>query len=318
MKKIVITGATSMIGIALINEALQDLSLQKIYAVVRPNTKKKDRIPSDTRIIIVPCDNASYRKLASMISDCCDIFYHLAWPRTATYNEDYDDILLKSRSIQNVIEAMHAATELRCKKFVGAGSQSEYGIDFNGSLSPETPCHPIRADGIIHLAAGQLAGVLSQKLGMSCVWMRIFSIYGKNDRTNSLINSTITKLQNGEHCMFTLSEQKWDFLAAEDAGRAFYLVGEKSEGNHIYCLGSGVAKPLRRYIEIIRDIVSPKAELGFGEIPYPANPVMNLCADITALQNDVGWFPTIEFEKGIQMICERHNDEKRGENVGKD
>lgn len=308
MKKIIITGATSMIGVALINAALQDASIQKIYAVVRPDTEKIARIPKDSRIMIIPCDIADYEKLPALIPDTCDVFYHLAWPRTATYEEGYADILLKCRNIQTVMEAVHAASAMGCTKFIGAGSQSEYGVSHIGKLSPETPCHPVRADGIIHLAAGQLTQILSSKLGMDCGWIRIFSIYGKYDRPNSLISSTVAKLQNGEHCSFTPSGQKWDFLAAEDAGRAFYLAGKKMNGNHIYCLGSGVARPLREYIETIRDIISPNAALGFGEIPYPPDPIMDLCADITALQQDVGWSPEIGFGQGIRMICEHVKD----------
>lgn len=308
MKKMVVTGATSMIGIALINIALQDLSMQKIYAVVRPDTKKVDRLPTDSRITIIECDVCDYNKLPELILDTCDVFFHLAWPRTATYEENYEQILFKCRNIQTVMEAIRAAAAMGCNKFVGAGSQSEYGVDYVGKLSPETPCNPVRADGVIHLAAGQLARILASKLEMSCSWVRIFSIYGQYDRPNSLISSTIAKLKSGERCSFTPAQQKWDFLAAEDAGRAFYLIGEKASGNNVYCLGSGETKPLREYIEIIRDIISPETKLGFGEVPYPKNPIMNLCADITTLQHDVGWFPVIGFEQGIRMLCESDVD----------
>ncbi|MCI8299545.1 MAG: NAD(P)-dependent oxidoreductase [Lachnospiraceae bacterium] len=304
MKKIIITGATSMIGTALINAALQDQDIQKIYAVVRPHTENVLRIPSDPRIEIIPCDVDNYDELPDLIATSCDVFYHLAWPRTATYEEGYEDILLKCKNMQTIMKAVNAASVMECSKFVGAGSQSEYGLNDAAKLSPKTFCSPVRADGIIHLAAGQLAQILSSKLGMSCIWMRIFSIYGKYDRKNSLISSTITKLLNGEHCSFTPAWQLWDFLEARDAARAFYMAGEKVSGNHIYCLGSGTARPLREYIEIIRDIVAPGMELGFGEIPYPPEPVMNLCADITNLQQDAGWFPTITFEQGIDALVE--------------
>lgn len=303
MKRIIITGATSMIGVALINAALQDGEVEKIYAVIRPNTSKADRIPNDSRIKRIFCDMGDYNSLPQLISDTCDVFYHLAWPRTATYQESYEDILLKCSNIQTVLEAVRAASALGCCKFIGAGSQSEYGVGHAGKLSPETVCNPVRADGIIHLAAGKLARILASQSGMSCIWIRIFSIYGRYDRSNSLISETITKLQNGEHCSFTPCGQIWDFLAADDAGQAFYLVGKNVCGNHVYCLGCGETKPLREYIEIIRDIVAPEAELGFGEIPYPTDPVMELCADITTLRQDAGWTPAIAFEQGIRDIC---------------
>lgn len=303
MKNVIVTGATSMIGVALINELVKDFKIQNIYAVVRSGCDKIDRLPLDERIKIIYCDISEYSNLSNYIQNKCDTFYHLAWTRTLTYNESYNDIILNCKNIQNVLEAMCVAKKIGCNKFIGTGTQAEYGVECIDSFSPESVCKPVRADGIAHLAAGQLAKCYADKIEMDCIWMRVFSIYGEYDRKNSMISSTIIKLLNKEHCSFTKSEQKWDYLYANDAGKAFYLVGKKVQGSHIYCLGSGVAKPLKEYIEKIRDIVSPNAELGFGELKYPENPVMNLCANIKQLQCDTGWKPEVEFEVGIKKIC---------------
>ncbi len=302
MKKIVVTGATSMIGIALINKALQTDNVERIYAVIRPDSVKVNRLMSDPRIQIVSCEFSDYENLAALIPEQCDVFYHLAWPRTATYQECYEDIIEKYKNIQVELEAVKAAFKLGCKKFVGAGSQSEYGLVPSGMMGRDTPCNPVRADGVRHLAAGRLAMIVANDLGIDCIWMRIFSVYGKYDRPNSMVNSTIDKLLSGEHCSFTKAEQIWDFLAADDIGEAFYLVGEKSQGSHVYCVGCGKPRTLQSYIKTIRDVVNPNAELGFGELEYPKDAVMNLYADISEIQKDTGWSPQIEFKDGIQEI----------------
>ena len=304
MKKIVITGATSMVGVALIETALKDDCLSTVYAIVRPRSQKLSRLPKDERVKIVPCGMDEYDLLTGKIADKCDVFFHLAWPRTATYQESYEDILLKSRCIQTTLVAVKSAKELGCSKFVGAGSQSEFGVSCAEKMSPETPCSPVRADGVLHLAAGQLVHILSKAYGMTGIWIRIFSIYGKYDRENSMIASTIKKMSGGVHCSFTACEQMWDYLSAEDAARAFYLAGEKVTGNRTYCVGYGQARPLREYIETIRDVVAPQTELVFGGVPYPADAVMYLCADIAELQHDTGWSPQVRFEKGIRQIYE--------------
>lgn len=97
------------------------------------------------------------------------------------------------------MEAVNVASKLGCSKFVGAGFQSEYGIVASGIMGVDTPCNPVRADGVLHWAAGRLAMIVSNDLGMDCIWMRIFSVYGKYDRDNSMINSTISKLLAGKH-----------------------------------------------------------------------------------------------------------------------
>lgn len=88
IKKVIITGATSMVGLALINKLISVPSIEKIYAIVRPfkdgQFSKVRKIPDDLRIRIIECELKDYQTLSSKIDDTCDIFYHLAWPRTAT------------------------------------------------------------------------------------------------------------------------------------------------------------------------------------------------------------------------------------------
>ncbi len=304
MNKVVVTGSTSMIGLALMESLLRDSEIDTVYAVVRPDSTKRILLPEDSRIKIIECDTKNYRDLANMIDEPCDVFYHLAWPRTPTYDESLEDVLLKTQNIQTVLYAADAAIKLGCRSFIGAGSQSEYGVYGDDPLSPDSVCKPVRADGIIHLAAGQLVMNMlkSSDSRIDCNWMRIFSVYGIHDRTNSMIMNTLAKLLRGEHCAFTPAEQKWDYLYADDIGCAFYLVGKKVTGSHVYCVGSGKAKPLKEYIETIRDIVAPGAKLGIAELPYPDDPVMYLCADISSLRRDTGWIPVVSFEEGISRI----------------
>lgn len=310
MKKVIITGATSMLGAALVERLLKSDEIEKIYTVVRPYSgdkkvaAKRARIPSDSRITIIDCDINDYIKLPDLINDDCDTFYHMAWPRTATYEENIEDMLSKCDSVKYVIEAVDAASKLGCRKFIGAGSQSEYGIPSDGNYSTHQECKPVRADGVFHLAAGQAARMASELLGLKCIWMRIFSVYGINDRPNSMISVTIDKLIKGEHCSFTKSEQNWDYVYADDVAEAFYLVGEKINEHRIYNMAYGKSSQLRNYIEIIRTVVAPKALLGIGELEYPDNAIMNMNVDVSDLIQETGWRPQVDFETGIRRIYE--------------
>lgn len=302
MNNIVVTGATSMIGVSLIKAAIVDDEIKQIYAVVRPGTNKFSRLPTDGKIIVIECGVDTYNNLPQLVQDKIDIFFHLAWPRTPTYDESFEDTYEKAQNILYVMDALKAAQELGCKSFVGTGSQSEYGIVESGKISTKTACRPVRTDGVIHLAAGRLIEMTAGEMGLNSAWLRVFSIYGTNDRDNSLIKSTIQKLKNGERCAFTKSEQMWDYLYEDDAGRAFLEVGKRVQGNRTYNLGYGAARPLKEYISIIRDIIAPEASLYFGELPYPRDPVMNLQCDVSSLSEDTGWHPIVTFEEGIHRI----------------
>lgn len=293
-----------MIGVALIKEAVKDEEIGRIYAVVRPGSKKICRLQNCHDIIVVECDVREYLKLPDLLPYPIDIFFHLAWPRTPTYEESYDDIHEKSLNLLGVLDALRAAGYFGCKTFIGAGSQSEYGIVKEGLISTQSPCNPVRADGVLHLAAGKLVKLLAGQMGINSAWLRVFSIYGINDRENSLVKSTIHKLLNGEHCSFTKCEQIWDYLYEEDAGKAFLLAGKKMFGNKTYNLGYGEPRPIRDYLESIRTIVSSDAELGIGELPYPKGVVMNLGCDNTDFVKDIGWQPEIGFAEGVKRILD--------------
>lgn len=301
MENIVITGATSMIGISIIESCLKR-DIKKIFAVVRPNTKNLYRLPKDERINVVECDASAYHTLPSLINEKCDVFFHIGW--SVTGKERNKDVKGQSCNITYTIDAVHAAKELGCLKFLGAGSQAEYGKLDIDMISPSTFPHHISCQpyGIAKYTAGILARKECDNLGLSCFWVRIFSVYGKYDLPTTMISNAIREMKAGKKMSFTEGKQRWDYLFSSDAGEAFYLIAEKSISSKTYCLGSGKARPLKEYITTIRDIVNPEAEIGLGEIPYTENTVMNICADISELTKDTGWKPKIPFEDGIRII----------------
>ena len=144
----------------------------------------------------------------------------------------------------------------------------------------------------------------AHQLGMKHIWTRILSVYGPNDGAQSMVMSTIHKLQNGEIPQFTKGEQMWDYLYSGDAAVAFRLLGEKGSDGKVYVLGSGRVQPLAEYIRTIRDIVDSEGEIGLGAIPYSERQVMHLQADISELKKDVGFNPKTSFVDGIEKIVE--------------
>jgi nucleoside-diphosphate-sugar epimerase len=100
----------------------------------------------------------------------------------------------------------------------------------------------------------------------------------------------------------------WDYLSEDDVGKALFMIGEKGVDGKVYTFGSGIGKPLKEYLEIIRRLVNPDYTPGYGRIPYTKNPIRYLCADISDLSKDTGWVPEITFEEGIQKLISTYLD----------
>ena len=299
MKRIVVTGATSMIGAALIEECIKHDT--EVYAVVRVSSGKQSRLPSGPKLHLVDCDLENLDRLSEKIPEKCDTFYHIAWGNTGEARNKSTE--LQSRNIFYTLQAVRAAAELGCRRFIGAGSQAEYGPMDVEKISPDSPVNPSTPYGASKLAAGHLAGMLCRELGMECIWPRIFSVYGKYEKETTMVASGLRKMLAGEPTEFTPAMQRWDYLYSRDAGRAFYLIGEKGKGGSVYCVGSGQARPLKEYIEEMAALTGA-GKPGIGAKPYPPGAVMNLCADIGTLTGDTGFIPEYTFEQGIRETIE--------------
>lgn len=295
MKKLVLTGATGMIGSAIVRGALkQDY---EITCIVRKNSSRIKNIPQDSRVHIIDADISEYKNLE--LNEKYDIFMHLAWNKTTVGGRDDVDSQLKN--IEYTLDAVRLAKRCGCSVFIGAGSQAEYGVQ-TVPLTPELPVNPESGYGIAKYTAGKLSSILSKQLGNRFNWMRILSVYGKNDGENTLISYCIRELKNGRSPELTKCEQIWDYLNCDDAARAFLAVAEKGIDGKFYPLGSGNGRKLSNYIEDIQRIVNSDVSIGFGKKEYYPHQPMYLVADVSELEKDTGWKSEVEFVEGIKEI----------------
>lgn len=299
MKTAVITGATSGLGIAVIEECLAQNC--QVIALLRENSPSIQRLPKSDQLKIVHFSLDTMDTIKSLPWPCEDgVFYHFAWMGTS--KKERMDPEVQQKNITFTLEAMRLAKRLNCRKFVGAGSQAEYGIHTMPKTTPQSPAAPNSAYGISKYAAGKLGAILAKQLELDFFWVRVFSVYGPYDIPGTMIQSSLERMKRGEHCSFTAGTHLWDYLYSTDAGKAFYSIGERATGNKVYCLGSGQARPLKEYICEMRDIVAPGLDLGLGEISYNEQNRAGICADITLLEEDTGWKPETDFQSGIKQI----------------
>ena len=200
MKRVIITGPTGAIGMALI-EYLDSLNVQ-VIAVVRSDSIRKGQIKESDNIIIVECSLSEMAELPQKIKVAIqrkkwkedqpvDIFYHLAWD--GTFGDCRNDTYLQNRNVKYALLAVDAAAEMRCSVFIGAGSQAEYGR-FEGKLNANVPTFPENGYGIAKLCAGQMTRIRCNQKGIKHIWTRILSVYGPYDGSGTMVMSTIEKL----------------------------------------------------------------------------------------------------------------------------
>lgn len=291
-----ITGATSMLGVATIKNCIsKNIS---VLAFVRKGSSKIERLPSSSLVKIVECDLAQMKDF-----DCkglsADVFIHFGWAFTDKTGRN--DVTKQLENVQYTIDAVHLAKKLGCRKFVGAGSQAEYGTP-NVPLKADTPVNPLIPYGVAKYAAGRLSEMECKKEGLEYNWVRILSVYGPHDNEGTLLNQLIYNAKNNIPMGLSGCEQVWDYIYEDDAGAAFVAVAEKGVDGKIYPLGTGVGRPLKEYVQDVISVANPDYKPEFGKFSYSATQPMCLVGDESDLEKDTGWHPRTEFKEFIKEM----------------
>lgn len=280
-----------MLGTALTEVAVREGT--EVYAVIRPDTKRSGRlIPSP----FVHPVNGSLENLSEIegLPGDCDVFYHFAWAGTS--REERDEPQIHERNIRYALEAVELAKKAGCRRFVGAGSQAEYGPT-EGMIHEETRCNPVTSYGAAKHATGILCRKLCDRMGMACVWGRVFSVYGPHDNEGTMLEHAISCFGKGEMARFSSAVQTWNYLYESDAGEMFYALGRDDVPPGTWLVANPVSRPLKEYIDTLMRVYGSEAKAEFAA-PTSA-PVLGLEVDMEGTMRVMGYRPKIGFEEGI-------------------
>lgn len=314
MKKAYITGPTGAIGRALIDKLNSEGVL--VTVIVRPDSQRADSLISEgilKNAEIIKCDLKDLKKLDIAASEEDSVFYHLGWMGTS--GAARMDMKLQLKNAEYTIDAVELAARLNCRRFVGVGSQAEYGA-YNGKLTNDTACNPENGYGIAKLMAGHMSRIRAHQLGLEHVWTRVLSVYGIGDNENTLIASLVSNLMKGQEIHCTKGEQIWNYINSKDAAEYLYRLGDaNSVDGMTYCISGAEARPLKEYMETVREAVM-RTNTGnecpsiIYDRPYPKGQVMHLDADISETIKATGYSPAIGFEEGIRELIQKYSTPK--------
>lgn len=283
--RVIITGATGFIGTALCYEMLN--AGHEITAVIRPGSKK-NKIFQSVNVMELSLDRLNE------LSGSYDLFYHLAW--NGSSGEARNDFEIQQMNIKYTIEAIRAAQRCGCQKFIGAGSQAEYGI-VNGICTEETLPRPFMMYGAAKLSTYHIGKIVAEQVGISFVWPRIYSVYGPGQNKGTLISYLIDTLCKGEIPQLSACDNMWDFMYIDDCCAALRLLGETSRANDVYNVSAGTPQILKQFVKEVRNVISPEIFLQFAAVNR-LNRVFWLEPDVTKLKK-LGYETKVNFKEGI-------------------
>jgi UDP-glucose 4-epimerase len=300
--KLFITGAGGFVGAAVARAAVA--SGHEVIATIRPDgdTHRLAAIADDIRLVEMDLRQGEH-VAATMLQTRPDVLIHVAWAGVS--NRHRNDRTQITDNIDAAYALLDAGAAAGVRKFVGLGSQGEYGA-LGGRISETRMPLPSSLYGAAKLAVLCLTRHLAARSGMSFAWLRLFSAYGPDDNPRWLIPVMIEHMLNRRRPQTTAGTQLWDYLYIDDIAGGILAVAEQPEANGVFNLGSGQPVAVRRIVESIRDRAAPGMELVFGELPYPPDQIWHMEADITRLTAATGWRPQVDLATGLDCTVAWH------------
>jgi UDP-glucose 4-epimerase len=302
VERVLVTGAAGFVGAAVVRQLLADGRAVMVFVRDGTNKRRISALLPELEVL-----HGDLRNLSSAEEEvrvfAPDAIAHLAWEGVKGADRNSP---AQVGNVMTSISLLELAIKLNCKAFVGLGSQAEYGPS-QGRLSEQAPTRPTTLYGAAKLATGVLLERMAAVSGMPFAWLRLFSSYGEDDDPSWLLPYLTRALLEGKRPAVTAAEQRWDYIHVEDVANAV-VASLDSGASGTFNLGSGMARPLRQIIGMVRDFVDPGLEIGFGEVPYRPDQVMHLEADISTLSGATGWRPRVSLEAGLQKLVAWHRD----------
>ena len=133
-------------------------------------------------------------------------------------------------------------------------------------------------------------------------WMRIFYVYGPRQRTQSLVPSILTNLQNGKLPYISTPKNCNDFVFIEDVIDAFSNATLSQYPSGIYNLGSGVSTSILEVCRIAEKIVTGKDILSqrLNEEVVDKSKSIDFWANYHRAEKHLNWQPATNIEEGIK------------------
>jgi nucleoside-diphosphate-sugar epimerase len=184
------------------------------------------------------------------------------------------------------------------QRVVMTGTCAEYDWDYGYCVEDKTPCRARSLYASSKLALHDVATAFARNMDLPLAWARIFFPFGPYEHPERLVPSVIRALLAGGRAACSDGEQIRDFLYVRDAASALVALLD-----HDFCgdvnIASGRPVPIKSLVNLIADKLNARDRIDFGQRARRDSEPPLILADVSRLNNIVGWMPGYDLEKAV-------------------
>lgn len=291
MQSAIVVGANGFIGREL-TKGLINYGVNVTAVVHNNNDSELKGIKS---LSIISFDGSFDNLKEKLLQQHYDVMYCLAW--NGVSNSLRSNYSVQVNNIQTSLDFLVLSKEIGCSKIVFSGSIMEFEV-IEVTYKPNFTPSPSYIYGAAKVATHMMVMSLAKDLGVEVCWATITNTYGPGEISSRLINSTIRKCIKKIEPEFTSAIQNYDFVYIDDVIAALIVIGKSGINLHSYMIGSTCPKPLKQYLEELREAIAPDLSFKYGVIPYSGVNLPLDYFDCSLINKELGFKPVVSFKEG--------------------
>ncbi len=315
MKRALITGITGQDG-----SYLTELLLEKGYEVhgivrriaIEDPEHRLGRIKHlIDKIVLHPASLESFPSICKVVNSVTpNECYHLAAQSFVSYSFE-DEFSTINTNINGTHYMLAAVKDIVPKcKFYFAASSEMFGNVKQSPQNENTPFYPRSPYGISKVAGYDLTRNYRESYSMFALSGILFNHESPRrgyEFVTRKITSAVAKIKLGLIKELKLGnlDAKRDWGYAEDYVKAMWLMLQRDKPED-YVIATGISHSVQEVVEVSFDYMGLdwKKYLVVDKTLYRPAEVYELKGDFSKAKGDLGWEPTVSFEKLIQLMLD--------------
>ncbi len=307
MATYLITGIAGFIGSALARSVLAQGD--RVRGVDNLSTGRQENL---TEILgDIDFRDTDLLNLDAMKNACEGVDYVLHQAAIPSVPKSVLDPLTSNRAnVDGTLNLLVAARDAKVKRVVYAASSSAYGDTPTLPKHEDMTPNPISPYAVAKLAGEHYMASFYRCYGLETVSLRYFNIFGPRQDPSSQYSGVLAKftrqmLAGEQPTIFGDGKQSRDFTYIDNAVRANLLACKApttEAAGRVFNVATGRRVDLNETFELLKKMTGYRGNAKYG--PERGGDVKHSLADLSRIQQHLGYRPTVSFEEGLRRTVD--------------